>query len=291
MGTSSSSSGPKGKVGLIPAWTPPLPSPNNGIANSGTGSPLNGDGLSNGSGSPTIPALPNMPSIGSLAPERRFMSARTHLGKYAQSGSRDDLKKGLGNYVKKGLGGNKLATRRMSKTAVAAVSLVQVLNSLSANQPLPSNLAVVLDPQGLQGQSVKEIADRISNAIHPSDGSQDAEAGREALSHAISDLLEKEPTTDLLHMNEDQILFVTKTYIAYDLCHRIELDVFKSMLDKVDHATASQRLEDMTDFVKACVSESLKKEITAGNKIDQNTISLMATKIINNTLIVFEEWA
>src|SRR5438046_2987996 len=114
MGTSASSSGAPSGVPMVPPWVPDAPP---------------ADGQDGGDETPDQPTLSPPPAPASpplpvpIAPAGRFGPSRISLGQYARSGSADDMRRGLGHYVGKGLGGGGTATRRFGGTATTAGSI------------------------------------------------------------------------------------------------------------------------------------------------------------------------
>lgn len=282
MGTSSSSRGPGGNVPLIPPGVPPLPPP------LPSPTPPDTDPLDQKAN--PAPAPPVKPvSFPKLAPPRRFKSARTSLGRFASSGSADDLKRGLGHYTKTGLGGSRAATQRMGRTVSTAGGLYGVLHALQSGTPLPPDLGITRE--SLVGLPAREIADRVANALQPADGTQDAEAARDAISRALSDLMKSEPDADLLALASQQINRVIEGYVAHDLCHRVELDVGKVILDKADnYAEGTKRLEEMKEFIRQEVARAFRGRETKGQKITRDNTAALTAEVLRDTFNVFEEY-
>ena len=150
MGTSASSSGPGGGVPLIPPWVPE-PEIDPVVV------PVDDQG-------PDIdePGVPP-PAPPQLAPTGRFRLARIHLGQFADSGSQGGLRRGLGHYVRTGLGGSRNASRRMASTAGKAGALYGVLQALGSGARPQVDLGI--DPADLAGRPAREIVDRIAEAL------------------------------------------------------------------------------------------------------------------------------
>ena len=89
-----------------------------------------------------------------------------------------------------------------------------------------------LDPGRLAGRSARDIMDAVVEAVRPVDGTQDAEASRQAVNEGLSDLLDRYPDADLLNLHEEQRLFVIERFIAQDVYNRFILDVGKAVQDK-----------------------------------------------------------
>lgn len=274
MGTSKSSGGPGGKVPFIPPWVPPTtpaaPVPaQNGSAPGGS-----------------TPATSTQPPA-QLAPPRRFAGARTNLGNFARTGSQSDLNAGLGHYTRTGLGGARRATQRMGRTSKTAGGLYGVLDAFRAGTPPPAELGI--SASDLAGRSASDIADHIANALCPADGTQDAEAGRDAVARALSDLMEAEPNADLLALSIEQIEHVVEWYVAYDLCDRIELDIGKSVVDKApNYAEGVKRLEQIKEYVREKVSAQFRARAGKGERLTRQTATALTNSVLQDTFEIFE---
>lgn len=294
MGTSTSSRGPGKDVPLVPEWvpavpgqpSPPPPQPSQ-PAPAAPGAPSQPP-PSAPPGPPPPPQPPPLPPPVPKAPPRRFQQARTSLGRFARSGSQDDLRRGLGHYSRSGLGGSSTAARRMGGTAQRAGGLYGVLDALRTGTQIPPEIG--LDPAQLAGKSQTEIADLIASALAPVDGTQDSEAARDSVSRSLSELLEADPTADLANLNSTQIDGVVEGYIAHDLAHRIELDVGKAVLDKADsYAEGVERLQEIKSYVRQEVARAFRARRGAQPMSRQNAAS-MSDAILRDTFDIFESY-
>lgn len=283
MGTSASSSGPGSGVPLVPPWV------SDAEFNNGTSPSVDSDNApeddflpNNGDGNQPSQVQPQ------LAPPARFRSARRNLGEFSRSGNSKSLKKGLGHYTRSGLGGSRQATARMARTAQNSGALYAALNALSGRGTVPPDL--IIDLQDLRGRSAQEITDTLAETISPSNGSQDAEANRESISQAFRELIQENSDIDLTALTEEQVISVIESYIVYDICKRIELDVGKAIFDKTDPVTAINRLKEMQNYVKQCVASSFKKVWPGASRLSQREASRIARKVIQSTFDVFEEY-
>src|SRR5258706_11740687 len=197
MGTSTSSGGSPGGVPLVPPWVPPVPPapPPDAPPDAPPPNPA-----------PAPPQQPNPQPKPDLAPSGRFGGARLRLGQYAKNGSRDDLRYGLKAYTSKGLGGSQRAAARMAGTSRTAGQLHGVLQALSRGEALPAEIGI--NAAALAGRDAKEIGDAIAEAIRPADGTLDAEASRDAIAQAVSDLVDQVPGVDLNALTPEQIELV-----------------------------------------------------------------------------------
>ena len=276
MGTSASSSGPAGRVPLIPPWVPE-PEIEPAVAPDG------------GQGPEIDEPVVMPPAPPPLAPAGRFRGARTHLGQYARSGSEGGLRRGLGHYVRTGLGGSRNASRRMVSTAMKAGALHGVLYALSSGTAPQVDLGI--DPAGLEGRPAREIADRIAEALSPSDGTLDSEASRTSMSWALCEFMRREPEADLLSLTLEQIELAVELFIGADICSRIELDVGKTILDRApDPATAVERFQEMKRYVRQVVAARFRLRSTDSGPLTRRQAVQLADRVIQNTFEVFEDY-
>lgn len=284
MGTSSSSRGPGPNVAFVPPWVPPLPPPLPPPPDPQQDPAPDADGGNNPP--PTAPPAAPRPAI---APSGRFRAARTSLGHYARNGNRDDLKRALGHYTSSGLGGAAQATRRMAGTAVSAGRLHGTLSALSSGAALPPEVAI--NPAALAGRPAREVADAIARALQAPDGTQDAEASRDAIARSLSELIAADPNADLLALTPEQIDFVTQTYLGEDLCSRIDLDIGKTILDKASSIADGQaRLEDMKAYIRQEVARLFRTRSDRGQRMTRQNAASMAAGVIQSVFNVFEEY-
>jgi hypothetical protein len=177
----------------------------------------------------------------------------------------------------------------MGGTASTAGGLYDVLDSLRSGDRPPVDLGV--DAAALRGQPASTVADTIANALAPSDGTQDAEAARDALSRALSDLVAAEPDADLLALSSEQIATVVEGFVAHDLCHRIELDVGKAIHDRApDPATATRMLEHMKDYVRQEVARCFRARSDRGQRLGRQGAATLAASVLRDTFEVFESY-
>jgi hypothetical protein len=148
-----------------------------------------------------------------------------------------------------------------------------------------------MDTARLAGRPARETADRIAQAISPSDGTLDSEASRQSISLALGELVSSEPTVDLTALTEQQIELVLELYIGHDICRRIELDVGKAIFDKAqDAATAVRRLGQMSRYVRQSVAASFRRRSANSQALSQQAAARLAAQVIRDTFDVFEDY-
>ncbi len=277
MGTSASSRGAPSGVPMVPPWVPDV-IPANGGDTDAPGEPAD-----------TLPAAAGPRQVIPIAPPGRFGPSRTSLGQYAHSGSSTEMKRGLGHYVGKGLGGAGMAARRFGGTVVTAGALYGALSSAaSGNASEPGS---PFDPALLAGRTASEIMDAVVEAVRPMDGTQDAEASRQAIRDALAELLNRFPDADLLDLSELERVFAIEQFIAMDVFIRFRLDVGKAMQDKAPSiAAAMARFKEVKNYIKETVAAAFRKVRVAGEALNSRRIMHTVRQALGETFRVFEEY-
>ena len=275
MGTSKSSSGSPSGVPMVPPWVPDAPGENQDTQQEG-------DGAADQQSPPQRPPVP-------IAPPARFKSARTSLGRFARTGSTDDMRRGVGHYVRTGLGGSRSASRRLGNTVTTAGSLYGALSAVAHGQaPTPGS---PLDPVLLSGRSAKEVMDAVVEAVRPVDGTQDSEANRDAVAKALGEVLDRYPDADLVNLSEEERLYAVEHYVALDVYNRLRLDVGRNIQDKAPSVSAAlSRLREVKDYVKETVSASFRKLSSKGQHMNSRNVSQVVRAALQDALFVFEEY-
>jgi len=287
MGTSKSSSGAPGGVPMVPPWTPD-PAAQGTTAPAGPG----GAPVPQPTGPQPPAPLPNAPApplSGPIAPPARFGGARTSLGKFARDGSAANMRRGIGHYTHKGLGGAATASRRMGGSVRTAGDLYQSLSALASGTVAGKGQ---LDPNVLKGRGAGEIVTAIVEAVRPVDGTQDGDASRNAIQDSLAQLLTEFPDADLLNLSDDQRWLVVEGYLATDIFNRITLDVGKTIQDKAPTATvALQRLKEVKNYVRQTVAAQLRKLHAKGAAVTQKQVGEIVRGTVRETFEVFEGYA
>lgn len=280
MGTSQSSNGAPPNQPIVPPWTPDLPQDSPSEKDPADENGLGADGTDKETSQPESP----------VAPSRRFDPARRSIGEWANSGKSAAMRKGLGQYIKKGYGGSSTATKRLAGTAQTAGGLFSALAPDSENPYRADGAA--LSSTALAGKSAHEIIDIIVEAVRPVDGTQDCEASRDSMKEALSDLLTVFQNADLQQLSNEERHFVIERFVAGDVFRRIDLDLGKNIRDRVPNtATALRRLKDIKDYVKETVSAAFKKLAKQGLVLTNQRVVQIVNSAIRETCEVFEGYA
>ena len=290
MGTSQSSSGSPSGVPMVPPWVPdlPLPGPVPGGGDAGEGSPPEG---APDQGSPPTPAPGTEPREPiPIAPARRFLGANRNIGDYSRTGDGATMRRGLGQYVKKGYGGSATATRRMAGTAQTAQALYSALSGGQANPYTAPGSS--LDPALATGRTADEVMDAMVEAVRPVDGTQDAEASRTSIKDALADVLNQFPNADLLNLDQGQRDLAIERFVAADVFRRIDLDIGKTIREKAPNAAIGLgRLKEVREYVRETVAASFRQLREAGQGLAARRVTQIVQSAIRETFQVFEGYA
>lgn len=211
------------------------------------------------------------------------------MGSFARSGATSDLRSGLGHYVRRGYGGSRTATQRMGGTVRAAGALYNALSSGDRDEQDPSDSA--FDLSDLDGRSADEVMDVLAGLVRPVDGTQDAEAGRDAVRSALSELLSRFPDADLLRLSQNQRLFAVERYIALDVYNMFCLDVGKHVHEKAPTPMeALARLSDVREYLVESVSSRFRSLRNTGETLSGSRVSELAKRTLRETFDVFQEY-
>lgn len=279
MGTSAPSAGPGSGVPLVPPW----------VNDPEDSEPMPLDDDQDVIEVPGIDVNGQLEATMQIAPPGRFRGARSNLGRFSSSGSSESMRRGLGQYVQTGLGGSRQASRRMVGTARKAGSLYDVLTALSSGTVPGVELGI--DPMLLSGRPAREAIDRIALALSPSDGTQDSEASRNAISQALCELVQREPAAELGALTVEQIELAMELFITEDICRRIELDIGKTVLDKApEPATAIRRFNEMRRYVQQAVAACFRRRFENPGRLSRQAAIRLASKVIRDTFRIFESY-
>lgn len=271
MGTSTSSSGPGGGVLFDPLWL-------DSVASEIDSSEQNPQ--------QTDPAT----QLVEIAPSRRFGNARRYLGKYANSGDWSSLKKALGSYSKKGMGGASKVASRMRTSMSAGAVLFNFLQE--ARDSADTKVRDWVNQLTSKNLSVYEVINAIIVQIIPTGGSFEEESCKHSIAQAMLDFSTINPDADLLSMDNNSIWTVMELFMANEAFNRICFDIgqiFESA--KYSQKEIVFRMQDMLEYLKAKISvqiQKLRSETSNPTKAEMNTLLQSAIK---NTFEVFEEEA
>jgi len=191
--------------------------------------------------------------------------------------------------VHKGYGGAAAASERMARTARTAGNLYGALSSAAAGQA--ASPGSPFDPEVLAGKSAYEVMDSLVEAVRPTDGTQDAESSRRAIRDAMSELLERFPDADLLHLSDEERLFAIERFAAFDLYNRFLLDLGKTVQEKAPSAAAAlSRLKEVKEYITEVVSAGFRAVLKSGEKLGARRLSEMTREALLTAFRVFEDY-
>ncbi len=252
---------------MIPPWVPPLTT------------------------APTTPVTSKPPNV-PLAPLGRFQSTRLNLGKFASSGDKDSLSRGVGNYFKSGYGGGGTASGRFGGTAQSAGTLFGALGGGGGRAAAPTPERDALEAAVRSGVGPEEVIGALIEAIRPVDGTQDAEGCRRALADTLSELMTKHPTTDLLNPTPEQLNLTIALFVANDVYSRFFLDVGKSIIEHAPSVTTGlSRLKEVKEYIREVVIAQFNKLWADSVPTSSGRMVAVVASALKDAIDIFEGYA
>lgn len=269
MGTSASSNGPNKGVPFDPPWLDDIELP---ITEN---TPDNQE-------NPTDQAA--QPSI---APARRFQSARRFLGDYARSGDHESLRKAVGHYSRDGMGGAGRVARRMRLSTRSATALIGFLQSIreGANAEINEWVSSLVS----RSATTNEITDEILTKVAPQGGSVDETSCRMSMEQAITKLASTSPDINLLKLSDDNIWAIIKWFLSYEAYKRLCFDIGqtfeKSSLPSRDRVI---RMNEMQRYIEAEIFAQIEDLRHTGNNAPPSELNQILQQALKNTFLVYE---
>jgi hypothetical protein len=279
MGTSSSSSGPKSGVPLIPSWRSPIPVETEP-------QPVRNPGNIPQPENDSEQLDPN--EAVKISPARRFSNARKYLGEYAKNGDRNALRKALGSYSRIGMGGAANIARRMHTSIAVGAGLFNFLQKARENPDI--RIREWVAQLGLKNLTASEVADEIINQIISTGGSLDEESCRDSMAQAMADLLTINSDIDLLNMDNDSIWTIVELYMANEAFNRLYLDIgqiFESV--RYSPIDAVSRMNEMREYLKSEISAQIQQLRTDTFNLEKEEMNALLQSAIKITFEVFED--
>tara|TARA_R110002050_G_scaffold152364_1_gene279801 strand:+ start:1930 stop:2772 length:843 start_codon:yes stop_codon:yes gene_type:complete len=277
MGTSTSSTGPASGISMDPPWLDDI--------NSDVTVPTDSDSSSEQeSETPTEQPTTQEPAV--LAPRARFGTARKNLGEFARTGSQDSFKKAAGHYSKKGMGGATNVAKRMRASTSSVSGLVSFLRDVK-----DSTIPAIKDwAQNLMSKSptANEVIDAIINRVTDEGGIIDEESIKDSMANAMSDLLEQNPTIELLNLGDDESWDLIEGFLAYEASSRLQLDIGQLLERILTPLEMVQRIDEMRDYLKSEISAQLQPYKSSDKHPDIGKLNAVIQQALESTFIVFE---
>ena len=284
MGTSTSSGGGKAGSPFDPEWLGQVES---------TSEAGPGDGAIDGDPDGDEDVLQDVSEDGrdaldpaqdqDVAPDRRFMPARSKMGKYLSGGGRDALRGAASSMIQKGMGGAGRANNTLRGVAQGAGRLGSFLEAVRVGTD-PQVVDWVQRIRGLN-LSANDLALEVIKEVMPETGSVDDESLRNAAADALAQLYEKEPNVDIFQLNDEQITAVIGFTISNEVCNRIDLQLGQTY-EKLKYSPVE--IQGFRNDIKEWVHGEVQRimENFMGQRVDPQTL---AQTVLKTALEVFAE--
>ncbi len=275
MGTSTSSNGPNGGISFDPPWlvseeedgNVSIPEPE----------------------SPELSFL-DIPTVlrpNDIAPRARYAPARKALNQYIASGNRNVLKKALGAYSRKGMGGASRLAGRMSLSAQNGANAVAFFNSFTDGKSNENSqwLKDLLNANVSQ----TDIFDKIAAKISPEVGSIDENSCRDSITQALIDLEESDPNFDITNLSADNIQDFLCFFLSNEIFNRVIIDIGQSFERHFSVQETCDRKKEMREYISFEVKKQVANHWKSDTYITKTAISQVLQQIIRDTFFIFEE--
>ncbi|MFU1525305.1 hypothetical protein ACM3N2_23270 [Aeromonas hydrophila] len=284
MGTSTSSGGGKAGSPFDPEWLGQVESAGGAGPGEGTadGDPDGEEGVSQDVAEDGSAALEPAQDQ-DVAPDRRFMPARSKMGKYLSGGGREALRGAASSMINKGMGGAGRANNTLRGVAQGAGRLGSFLEAVRVGTD-PQVVDWIQRIRGLN-LSASDLALEVIKEVMPETGSVDDESLRNAAADALAQLYEQEPNVDIFQLNDEQITAVIGFTISNEVCNRIDLQLGQTY-EKLKYSPVEiQELRnDINEWVHGEVQRIMENFM--GQRVDPQTL---AQTVLQTALEVFAE--
>jgi hypothetical protein len=200
------------------------------------------------------------------------------------------MRRGIGSYVSKGYGGSRNAAARMGQAATSASRAFDVLTRLAEGTATPDRLG--FDPRTLAGRSADDVVDALVDGICRGDTTLDDAAGRQAVSEALSEVIEADPNFDPLALPPEAIDEVYLRTVSYHVFSNLMLDIGTALQKAAagDYALFNDRRVTIRDTIREIFRERLRAVRGAGQTVTTATSDAIARNAIQQVMDVFEGW-
>ncbi|GJA20715.1 MULTISPECIES: hypothetical protein [Aeromonas] len=218
-----------------------------------------------------------------VAPDRRFMPARSKMGKYLSGSGREALRGATSSMINKGMGGAGRANSTLRGVAQGAGRLGSFLEAVRTGTD-PHVVDWIQRIRGLN-LSASDLALEVIKEVMPETGSVDDESLRNAAADALAQLYEQEPNVDIFQLNDQQITAVIGFTIGNEVCNRIDLQLGQTY-EKLKYSPVEIQVfrKDIKEWVHGEVQRIM--EGLTGQRIDPQTL---AQTVLQTALEVFAE--
>jgi hypothetical protein len=223
------------------------------------------------------------PNFGTVAPDRRFASARVNMAKYLAGGGRDSLRAAAKSMVNRGMGGPRRAASTMRATSRGAGQLGGFL--AAARDGTDQRVRDWVDRVRAENLSAEDLILEVVGEVLPDTGSIDDESLRNAAAEALGMLYEATPDIDIFALSDQQIADVIGYVIANDVCNRVDQQLGQTYERlKFDAHQIQVYRNDIKEFVRGEV-----RVVVAGMNVRQLDPPQLAREVLSSTLKVFSE--
>jgi len=273
MGTSTSSNGPCGGISFDPPWL---------ISDEG-----NADIPISGADQPELPLAPLPLQFDDTAPRARYAPARKALNCFISSGDSRDLKRALGAYSRRGMGGAARLARRMTMSAHKGAVAVAFFRDI-ANGEINENSSWLQELLA-DSSSTIDVFDKIAAKISPEIGGIDENSCRDSITQALIDLEVSNQNFDITNFTADDIQSFICHFLSNEIFNRVIIDIGQSFERHLSVQEICERKDEMREYIFYEVEKQVTNCWDENSYISQTDIVNVLKQIIHDTFTIFEE--
>jgi len=228
--------------------------------------------------SDTLVALPPLPK--SAAPGR-FKSSRSNFNSFASSHDNASLKSSLSNYVNKGTGGSRTATRRMGASITSVQRAINFVQGITRDGIDKTLLKLGLD--NLIGQPAEQALGVLTDVFCPAGGPIDQAIAREAWDEAVLELTELE-IDDINIVTPEQWKGLVVDFISRTIEAKVINDVGNKGISLPQDVLAINQLQsDLHQIILGAVTDAIGDKLGVGQTISQMDIQELVVDIYDRS--------
>ncbi|WP_306440175.1 Qat anti-phage system associated protein QatB [Pandoraea anhela] len=185
------------------------------------------------------------------------------------------------------MGGARNAAARMRTSARTAAGLVSFLQA--ARNGTDAQVNQWLNSLAARAPTVQDVVDEVIRQLTTSGGSLEEESCKDSMAQATVELMDIQPSVDLLNMSDGDIWSLVEIFLAQEACNRLQLDIgqlFES--SRLDPRLTVARVNEMHDYLRAELSAQIRTIRQANPNPAPRQLESTMLQALESTFAVYE---
>lgn len=216
----------------------------------------------------------------------RFTGFRRQMGMFVSSGDNDHLRRALGHYARKALGGRATGVRRFNQMVVSGGSLAGLLNELRTGGTGIGTTGV--DLSRLAGMSVEAAIQAIVEAVAPETG--DRELIRAAMQEALIDCLQGQEVFDPAAISDSLVVELLIEYLVQCVFTLIVYESGDAFTKSTNTTATAQRENELMELIRVEVDNHAAPLLAGGANLTAHQVQAVERNVIAGVLDIWEGW-